>query len=89
MRTPYIVALASDGGWFAAFEREDHAPVWKYSFPDKEKNNIQVWTEIDEQCMTHFIKFLARSHNSLRGLKDSGKGCFPNVNGLAVQESYC
>ncbi|MCJ1387705.1 hypothetical protein MMC18_000548 [Xylographa bjoerkii] len=49
MYTPYIVALASNGGWFTAYESIGGTATWKLSLYDVQKQKIQVWQHKDDQ----------------------------------------
>ncbi|MCJ1434074.1 hypothetical protein MMC27_003440 [Xylographa pallens] len=50
IHTPYIMALASNGGWFAAYESiTGGLASWKLSLNDVQKQKIQVWQHKDDQ----------------------------------------
>ena len=47
---PYIVALASNGGWFVAHENSKRTLVWKFVYFHN-KVGIQIWNRDKEHCI--------------------------------------
>ncbi|MCJ1283029.1 hypothetical protein MMC26_002356 [Xylographa opegraphella] len=58
MDTPYIVALASNGGLFAAYKSiVGSVPAWNLFVDDTQKQKVQVWQHKDDEwiheCTSH------------------------------------